>query len=184
MRKRFGETSVLRGQQWARPVAWLVLAALFVPVQALAIDSAFVRSLFIPGLGQAQQGHYTRASILAGAAVVSGFGSIVSHIYYDEAVDKYDSTVGRYESLGRTLAEGGVVSIGELESTYAEMQSLHQSADDRLVWRNVFLSALAATYAINLVDVLLSRPDENEAQTMLRLELGPQYIRVTKGFDF
>jgi hypothetical protein len=167
--------------------AWqclVVLGSLLIPVQASGIESAVVRSLLIPGLGQAHKGHYTRASILAGATVLSGFGILVSQVAYNETVDKYDNARGLYASYEETLASGGVVSIVDLENTYANMQSEHDTADKRLMWRNVFLTAFIATYAINIVDVLISKPYEADAGQTLRLEVGPGNLRVTKTFRF
>ena len=159
-----------------------VLAA--IPAQALAIDSAFIRSLAIPGSGQAQKGHYTRAAIYGGAAILSGFGLIISEVYYLEACDKFDAQADAYRLYEETLDNGGVVSIDDMEDTYAQMVAEHDTADRRLAWRNGFAIAFAATYAVNLVDVLISKPYQADQQERLSVEAGPNGWRVTKTFRF
>jgi hypothetical protein len=162
----------------------LVLVALAVPIGASAMESALVRSLLIPGLGQAHKGHYARAAIYAGSAVLSGFGLLVAQVYYNEAVDKYDAQRGIYASYGETLANGGVVSIIDMQTTYETMQSEYDSAEDRLFWRNAFLTAFVATYAINVIDVLISKSWEAEPAPAVSLEVRPGGFRVTKAFRF
>jgi hypothetical protein len=154
------------------------------PAQAMAVDSAFIRSLLVPGTGQAHQGHYTRAAAYAGVAVLSGFGLVISQVYYNEAVDKYDAQKRIYASYDETLSEGGVVSIKDIEGTYALMQAEHDSAEKRFAWRNGFLVAFAATYAINLVDVLISKPYDADRQVPVSVEAGPGGVRITRTFRF
>jgi len=167
---------------WFRPAALAVL--LLFPTHAFAVDSAFVRSLLVPGTGQAHQGHYTRSAVFAGAAVLSGFGLLLAQVHYNEAVDKLDEQKRIYASYEETLSEGGVVSIVDLETTYQEMQATHESADERLVWRHAFLIGFAATYAANLIDVLISKPYDGEPDQRLSVEMSPAGLRVTKTFRF
>jgi hypothetical protein len=163
----------------------LVAAVLLAfPARAMAFESAVVRSLLLPGTGQAHQGHYTRAAVYAGAAVLSGFGLLLSQIQYNEAVDKYDEQKQLYASYEDELGSGGVVSIGDLEDTYARMQAEHDSADERYAWRNGFLAALAATYAINLVDVLISKPYAPDKEAPVSVEPTPGGVRIIKSFGF
>lgn len=167
--------------------AWrwlLVLAAVLVPAQALALDASLMRSLVLPGLGQVHKGHYTRGALLAGGAVLSGFGIMVSQVYYNEAVDKYRADQRLYDAYAKTLAEGGVVSIEDMRSTYASMQAQYDASEDRLLWRNAFIATFVAVYAVNIVDVLLSEPDRVDAVRPLALEVGPGSFRVTKAFRF
>lgn len=167
---------------WLRPAA-MVLLLLF-PTHALAVDSAFLRSLIVPGLGQAQQGHYTRSAVFAGAAVATGVGLFLSQIYYREAANKLYAQKHIYASYQETLDDGGVVSIEDMERTYNEMETSHKLAEDRLVWRNAFLVGFAATYAINLVDVLVSKPYDPDHDSRLSVEMTPAGVKVTKAFRF
>lgn len=176
-------------RSWRSPAASpfgavAVMLLLIFPARASAADSALIRSLLIPGLGQAHQGHYTRAAIYAGSAVLSGFGLLLSHVYYNEAVDKYDAQRSLYLSYGDTLSAGGVVSIEEIQGTYEQMEYEYNSAEDRLAWRNAFLAAFVATYAVNLVDVLISKPYQADKAPAVSLEVGPGSFRVTKTFRF
>jgi hypothetical protein len=164
---------------------WVVTTVtLLLPAQALAVDSALIRSLLIPGLGQAQKGQYTRAAVYAGTAVLSGFSLLLSHVYYNEAVDKYEAQRSIYLSYGDSLSAGSVVSIEEIRSTYEQMNSEYNSAENRLKWRNTFLIAFAATYAVNIVDVLISKPYDPDKAPPLSFEAGPGSFRVTKTFRF
>jgi hypothetical protein len=166
-------------------VKW-VAVALFAafPAQAMAVDSAFLRSLVIPGSGQAQNGHYTRAAIYGGAAIISGFGLIVAEVFYLESVDKFEAQRDSYLFYQETLDDGGVVSIDDLEDTYAQMVAEHDTADRRLAWRNGFAIALVTTYAVNLVDVLISKPYQPDNQERLSVEAAPGGVRITKMFRF
>jgi hypothetical protein len=163
-------------------VAVALLAAF--PGQAMAIDSAFIRSLLIPGSGQAEQGHYTRAAVYGGAAILSGFGLIVSEVFYLESVDKFNAQRDAYLSYEDTLEDGGVVSIDDMEDTYAQMLAENDTADKRLAWRNGFMIALVTTYAVNLVDVLISKPYQPDNQERLSVEATPGGVRITKSFRF
>jgi hypothetical protein len=166
-------------------VKWAAVALLVaLPAQAMAVDSAFLRSLVIPGSGQAQNGHYTRAAIYGGAAILSGFGLIVAEVFYLESVDKFEAQRDAYLFYEETLEDGGVVSIDDLEDTYAQMVAEHDTADKRLAWRNGFMIALATTYAVNLVDVLLSKPYEPDSQERISIEPAPGGVRITKMFRF
>ncbi len=169
-------------RSWFRAAAMAVLLVL--PAQAFAVDSALVRSLIVPGLGQAQQGHYTRSAVFAGAAVVTGVGVFLSQIYYREAVNKLYADKHTYAAYEETLENDGIVSIDDMEATYESMEANFDSAENRLVWRNAFLIGFAATYAINLVDVLVSKPYDAERETRLSVEMSPAGFKVAKTFRF
>jgi len=174
-----------RGASRRSLVKWVAVALLAAfPARAMAVDSAFIRSLVIPGSGQAQKGHYTRAAIYGGTAILSGFGLIISEVYYLEAVDKLDTQIDTYAAYQETLDDGGVVSIDDLEETYAQMVADHDTADKRLSWLNGFLIAFSANYSVNLVDVLISKPYEPDHQERLSVEAVPSGLRITKTFRF
>ena len=166
------------------PVIAVLLVVLVVPTQAFGLDSALVRSLLIPGLGQAHQGHYTKASILAGSAVLSGFGLFVAQIHYNEAVTKYRDQKRIYNSYAEALAGGSVITRQEINATYAAMEAEYNSADDRLVWRNAFLVAFVATWTVNIVDVLISKPYEVDSGEQLSVDVNANGFLVTKTFRF
>jgi len=81
-------------------------------------------------------------------------------------------------------SEPSEVSIDDLEDTYALMVAEHDTADKRLAWRNGFMIALVTTYAVNLVDVLISKPYQPDNQERLSVEAAPGGVRITKTFRF
>ncbi|UCG51259.1 MAG: hypothetical protein JSW58_13845 [Candidatus Latescibacterota bacterium] len=166
-------------------VGILCLLVLILPAQGFAGEKgALVRSLLIPGLGQAHQGHYTRAAIFAGSAVVSGFGLVVSHIHYNQAVDKYRDRKRTYFSYEDQLESGQIVSFEEINGTYQAMETAWDEAEDRLMWRNVFLGALVATYAVNIVDVLISKPHKLDSGNRLAIDVNRDRFLVVKTIRF
>jgi len=158
------------------------VAAVLAPGGAAAKDTAFIRSLLLPGSGQAHQGHYAKASLFVGAAIISATGAFASQIQYDQAVEQFNASKSTYDALAADLAGGGIVSATDIDDTYAAMTSAQDSADARLKWRNFFLTALAATYTLNLIDVLMSGPHDPE--TALRIEMHPERVLLSKSFRF
>lgn len=153
--------------------------------QAFAGETgALVRSLLIPGLGQAHQGHYTRASVYASVAIVSGFGLLLSQLHYNVSVDSYDYEKQTYEAYETALENGQVVSIDYMNQTYADMTDAWNVAEDRLAWRNVFLVTFVATYAVNLVDVLISKPYKLEPEERLAIDINRDRFLVVKTIKF
>ncbi len=171
------------GFSWHRWAAVLLLVLL--PSRALALDTeVLVKSLLLPGTGQAQQGRYTSAVVFAGCAVLSGFGLILTQVYYNEAVAKYNASKKTYETFRTDLAAGNVVSIADLNSTYDAMQADHHAADYNFAWRNWCLGALIATYTVNVVDVLISKPYNADQPPRVSAELTPGGARIVGTFRF
>lgn len=153
--------------------------------QAFAGETnALVRSLLIPGLGQAHQGHYKRASVYASCAIISGFGLLLSQIHYNVSVDKYNFQKDTYQGYEDALRSGQVINITEIDQTYAEMTAAWNEAEDRLVWRNVFLLTFVATYAVNLVDVLISKPYKLDPEERLAIDVNRDRFLVVKTIKF
>jgi len=63
-------------QRWFKRLVcstvFAVIAASAIP--AMAEKESWARSILLPGSGQAHQGHYTKATIFAGAAIITGTG--------------------------------------------------------------------------------------------------------------
>lgn len=165
-------------------VAAVVLLLAVLPNQALAVDKALVRSLLIPGLGQAHQGHYTRAAIYSGLAVFSGFGILLTQVHYNESVDKYNAQRQIYAGYQDDLNNGIVVSMGDINENYSTMQAEYNSAEHRLDVRNVMITVFVATYVVNLVDVLISKPYKIDDDQQLGLMITPEKVMVTKTIRF
>lgn len=171
-----------------RVVSVVVASALVVSLSApaFAFDTAIARSALLPGTGQAQNGHYTRAALFAGAAIMTGAGLLATQIHYNRAVDTFENEKRIYNDYPRLLDSGKVFSAAEIDATYQAMETAYNNAEDRLVWRNVFLGALIATYTLNLVDVIMSKPDTGELENTagLSVEMDGSHVRVVKSFSF
>jgi hypothetical protein len=162
----------------------VLLLAVMLPNQALAKTSAVIRSLLLPGTGQAHQGNYTKAAIFSSAAIVSGVGLLATQINYNREVDRFDSAKEGYNSSVTNWQNGGIINAGAVTATYNEMISASDEADSWLKWRNVFLTTLIATYTINLIDIWISKPHDPETAMRYQLEAGPKSVLLTRSFRF
>jgi hypothetical protein len=154
-------------------------------VGPVAADSALVKSLFIPGIGQANKGHYNRAAVFAASAVLSGAGLFLSQIQYNRSVDDYNNHKRVYVGYPEALEGGAIISYSEIQFTYDEMTRAYNTADDRIVWRDTFLVALIATYAFNIIDVIRLKEDTGEVTDPVSVQMtGANSFRVVKTFNF
>jgi hypothetical protein len=162
--------------------ATLLLAS--APARVSAGTSSVLKSVLLPGLGQAQDGHYGRAAIFASAAVVSWTGFFATQINYSRSAEKYNNEKRIYLSYGEQLADGTVVRQEDIETTYAEMQSAFDQADTDQTRRNLFIGALAVTYAVNIVDILRSKPDTGEREPRMSVEWRGDGFRLVRTVRF
>jgi len=151
---------------------------------ARAGTSSVVKSVLLPGVGQAQDGHYTRAAIFASAAVISWTGLFATQINYARSTEKYNDEKRVYLSYGDQLEGGTIVRQEDIESTYTEMQSAFDQADHDQTVRDVFIGALVVTYAVNIVDILLSKPDTGEREPATSLEWRGDGLRLVRTVRF
>jgi hypothetical protein len=151
---------------------------------AMAADSVLLSALF-PGLGQAQDGHYGKATIFATGAVVSWVGLFGTQINYSRSVDKYEAEKRTYLAYQDQIDNGQVVRASDIDATYSAMNSAFDDADQEEKWRYVFVGALVVTYGLNLVDILLSRPDTGEVETpATSMEIEKDGFRLVRTFHF
>lgn len=145
-----------------------------------------IASVLLPGAGQAQNGHYTKAALFASAAVLSGAGVFFAQIQYNRALDRYESEKRIYLSYDEQMKAGREVAYTDILATYTDMEAAFDQADERAKWRNVFLGALVATYTLNLIDILVSGTDTGERleSPPVSLELYDGDIRLVRIFDF
>jgi hypothetical protein len=155
-----------------------------IPGQALAKTSAVIRSLLLPGTGQAHQGHYGKAAAFAGAAIISGTGLLVTQINYNREVDRFDAAKADYNSLVAGWQNGGVLNAAVATASYNTMLGAQDEADSWLKWRNVFLTTLIVTYTVNLVDILISKPHDPETAMRYQVEARPGRVLLTRSFRF
>jgi hypothetical protein len=155
---------------------------------ALADTDTTIRSVLVPGTGQAQQGHYTKAAIFAGAAVVTATGWFLSQVHYNQAVMRYNDLREIYVAYPGQLQSGDVVQYSEIRQTYADMTLAYDKSEDRKVWRNVFLGAFLVTYTLNIVDVILNKPETGElpdqAEPSVGFQMRGEGVVVYKSFSF
>jgi hypothetical protein len=151
---------------------------------AMAANSILLSAL-LPGLGQAQDGHYTKATIFGTAAIASWIGVFASQINYAQSVDKYEEEKRVYLAYQDQLNGGQVVKKSEIDGTYQAMSDAFNHADDEEKWRNVFVGALVLTYGLNLVDIILSRPDTGEVkEPATSMEIQKDGFRLVRTFSF
>ncbi len=143
-----------------------------------------MRSLIIPGAGQAHRGSYGKATLFASAAVISGVGIFISQIHYNRASERYNDLKRTYLSYEDRLAGGEVLNFNEIEGTYQDMQSALDQAETRYRWRNIFLGTFIGTYALNLIDIALNRSSQDEEKTGLSIEIDHESVRVVKCVRF
>jgi hypothetical protein len=167
----------------AAVAAALFLSSLSTP--AAAQTASVVRSILLPGLGQAHEGHYTRATIFASAAIISWVGLFATQVEYARSVEKYENEKRTYLYYDDQLG-GGVVKQSDIDATYDAMQTAYSDADHDEKWRNFFVGALIVTYAVNVVDVLLSEPDtgEVEREPAVSLEWKGDQLRLVRTIRF
>jgi hypothetical protein len=181
----------MRQRSFKRWICSVVTVALTCSMAApvLADGESTARSILLPGSGQAQDGHYGKAAIFAGAAIVTGVGWLLSQIHYNQAVTRYNDLRDLYLAYPGDLRSGTVVPGSVIEQTYSDMQEAWDTSDDRQVWRNVFMVSFLAVYAVNIVDILMSEPDTGErvpeeSTGALGFELRGDDIRVYKSINF
>ncbi len=141
-----------------------VLAAVFVVSlagPAWAADSLLL-SLLLPGLGQAQDGHYGKASIFGTTALLSWTGLFATQVNYANTVDRYENQKASYLAFQDQLANGQTVYVGDIDATYTAMNDAYSQAEDDEKWRNLFIGALIVTYGLNIADILLTGEDTGE----------------------
>ena len=89
-----------------------------------------------------------------------------------------------YNALSAQWANGEIVNVVALDTSYEGMTSASSEADTRLQWRNFFLTTLVATYALNLIDVLISKPHDPETAMRYQVEATPKGVLLTRSFRF
>jgi hypothetical protein len=99
---------------------------------------------------------------------------------------RYNDLRDIYLGYPAMLDGGTTVFYSEITGTYDDMQSAWDKSEDRKTWRNVFLGAFIATYALNLVDVILNKPETGERPeaATVGIQMDEHNIRVFKTFDF
>jgi len=174
----------VNGRRSGLQLVAVILVAVMVPAQAMAVDGAFYRSLAIPGAGQAHQGHLTKAAVFAGVAVISAVGLTVASVQYNQSVDRFRQEKREFVALQDQLNAGQIVSITELNLRFNAMNASFDRADSRVTWRNVFLVSLVSVYALNVVDVLRSKPHDTSVALRYSVDVDRERVLLTRSFRF
>ena len=176
-------------KRWICPAVTVALMIAFAgPV--LAEGESTARSILFPGSGQAQEGHYGKAAIFAGAAVVTGVGWFLAQVHYNQASMRYNDLRDIYIGYGEQLEQGIVVPYSSITNTYNDMQTAWDVSESRQTWRNVFMVSFLAVYTVNLIDILTSDKDTGEqapagsSAGALQFEMQGDDVRVFKTFSF
>lgn len=170
-------------------VVAVATALMLAASSAMAGTDSLIRSLILPGAGQAHDGHYTRAALFATSAIGSWVGFFATQINYNRAVERYDSQKALYQSYGEQLANGETVAWSDLSSTRDNMLEAWNLADDRVRYRNIFAVALITTYAVNIIDILTIGEETGELdrankETSLNLYPTKDGFALVKSFHF
>ncbi|HEX6790982.1 MAG TPA: DUF5683 domain-containing protein [Candidatus Krumholzibacteria bacterium] len=176
---------MIRGKT-LRVTAATAAAALILSVAspAMAANSVLLSAL-LPGLGQAQDGHYGKATVFASAAIISWVGLFATQINYSRSVDKYEAEKRVYLGYADQLENGTVVKQSDIDGTFQSMNDAFSQADDEQKYRDVFVGALVVTYGLNLVDILLSRPNTGEIEEpATSMQIEKDGFRVVRTFHF
>jgi len=166
----------------------VLLGAMATPGWAGRSAGELVPALLLPGYGQASEGHYTKAAVMAGVTVAGWIGLFATQINYNRAVDRYDEAVAVQNGFSFALSSGTAVLASDIAMNYAEILESWDTADRRYTQRNVFVGALILTYTINALDILLSEPDTGERTSeddpAVMLDINPDRVMVIKSFRF
>lgn len=176
---------MIRGKTLRLSAATVCAALLLTASSPARAANSILLSALLPGLGQAQEGHYTKATIFGTAALASWIGVFASQINYSRSVDKYEDEKRTYLAYQDQINNGTVVKSSDIDATYQNMTNAFNDADDEEKYRNIFVGALVVTYGLNLVDIILSRPDTGEVkEPATSMEIQKDGFRLVRTFSF
>jgi len=119
-------------------------------------------SVFVPGLGQIESGHYGRGGLFLGAELVSLTVLGITHLQYDRTVDQYDRA--KAEFLNARF-------IGDAETSFDLMNKKWDDANELYRWQTAAVAAAIGVWAVNVVDMVLF--DRTDERPLLSMEMKP-----------
>ncbi len=131
------------------------------PVNAAAAQNIWY-SVFVPGAGQIESGHYGRGALFLGAELVSLSALGIIHLQYDRTVDQYNGA--KAEFLNARY-------IGDAETSFDLMNSKWNDANELYRWQTAATAAAIGVWAVNIVDMILF--DEKDERPPLSMEMKP-----------
>lgn len=176
---------MIRGKTLRVTAAMMTAAFLTTFAAPAGAANSVLLSALLPGLGQAQDGHYGKATIFGSAAIASWVGLFATQINYSRATEKYENEKRTYLAYQDQINDGRVVRESDIDATYQAMTNAYSHADDDAKWRNAFIGALVVTYGLNLVDILMSKPDTGEVEEpAMSLQVERDGFRVVRTIRF
>jgi hypothetical protein len=130
-------------------------------------------SVFVPGLGQIESGHYGRGGLFLGAELVSLTAFGIFHLQYERTVDQYDRAKAEYLNAR---------FIGDAVAAFDTMHKKWNDANGLYRWQTAAAVAVAGVWAVNIVDMVLF--DEKDERPFLSMEMKPGGFLVTGSVSF
>jgi len=149
----------------------VMLLGVLASLEAYAGENVWY-SVFVPGWGQVNSGHYGRGALFLSAELVSLTTLVIADIQYNRSVEQYDRAKASY--LHATY-------IGDAAYEYESMHSRWNSANGLHGYRQAALYAAIGIWAVNIVDMILF--DEKE-EPPLSFEVRPGGFLVTGSLSF
>jgi hypothetical protein len=131
------------------------------PVSAAAAENIWY-SVFVPGLGQIESGHYGRGSLFLGAELASLSALGIIHLQYDRTVDQYNRAKAEYLNAR---------FIGDAQTSFVLMHQKWNDANKLYRWQTAATAAAIGVWAVNVVDMALF--DRKDDRPLLSMEMKP-----------
>jgi len=129
-------------------------------------------SVFVPGWGQVQSGHYGRGALFLSAELVSLTTLAIADIQYNRSVEQYDRAKASYLQASY---------IGDALYEYDIMHARWGSADELHGYRQAALYAAVGIWAVSIVDMILF---DDKGAPPLSLEVRGGGFLVTGSLSF
>ena len=129
-------------------------------------------SVFVPGWGQVQSGHYGRGALFMGAELVSLTTLAIADIQYNRSVEQYDRAKASYLHASY---------IGDALYEYDIMHARLDRADELHGYRQAAFYAAVGIWAVSIVDMILF---DDKGEPPLSLEVRRGGFLVTGSLSF
>lgn len=116
---------------------------------------AVLRSLFVPGWGQAYAGEPTKGKLFFGVEVLALSGLVWTNELYQDDVDDFDEAARRYRNA---------THLEDLPDLRSALDRAGREADRSYDRRRILTTAAVGVYALSILDALVLAPTSNTAQ--------------------
>ena len=145
---------MIRGKTLRLSAACACAAMVLTVTSSARAANSVLLSALLPGLGQAQEGHYTKATIFGSAAIISWVGVFASQINYAQSVDKYEDEKRNLTRAQEPGNQPGLAGLGHCAGAVAVRHESNVTDDPDRV--NCFFRICAA-FEANAREVVRSR---------------------------